>query len=283
MKAVVRGGAHDWSKNRHKPNAQSKLAHSGGQGSLAQPVTILYATKSPLTTGQLLRVLAIETSTAAGSVAALSDGAVLACLRLNSSQRGAQSLAPALSQLLGHAGWKPREVELVAVSVGPGSFTALRVGVTTAKTFAYAVGADVVAVDTLEAIATQALASPGEMVAAAIDAQRGELYAAVYRPLERWKLACVKPAAIVAADKWLAALAPGIVVAGPALDKLTVSDGVRVAPPDTWWPIATTVGQLAVTKSAAGQRDDVWALVPRYLRQSAAEEKAEHGVGEREA
>lgn len=275
MKAVVRGGAHDWCQNRHKPNAQSKLAHSGGQASLAQPVTILYATKSLLTIGQLLRVLALETSTVAGSVAALSGSDVMASLRLNPSQRGAQSLAPALSQLLGQAGWKPRDVELVAVSVGPGSFTALRVGVTTAKTFAYVVGADVIAVDTLEVVAAQVAVAVGETVATAIDAQRGEVYAARYRTGESGNLECVEPAAIVASDKWLAGLASGIVVAGPAIDKLILPDRLRVAPREIWWPTAVTVGQLAVAKHAAGQRDDVWSLVPRYLRRSAAEEKAE--------
>ncbi|HBO44409.1 MAG TPA: tRNA (adenosine(37)-N6)-threonylcarbamoyltransferase complex dimerization subunit type 1 TsaB, partial [Planctomycetaceae bacterium] len=88
-----------------------------------------------------MRVLAIETTERVGTVA-LSEGDRLVVQRsLDAGQRSAQSLAPAVVQTLADAGWKPEDVELVAVTVGPGSFTGLRVGVTTAKTFAYGVGA----------------------------------------------------------------------------------------------------------------------------------------------
>jgi tRNA threonylcarbamoyladenosine biosynthesis protein TsaB len=228
-----------------------------------------------------MHILAIETSSAAGSVGALSDSNVLALLRLNTAQRGARSLAPALAELLRQVGWKPRDVQLIAVSVGPGSFTALRVGVTTAKTFAYAVSAEVIAVDTLEVIANQVAASAGETVAAAIDAQRSDVYAARYRWLAPFELECVAPPAIVAADVWLSQLQRNTIVTGPALDKLAdkLPAEIRVAPFDARHPSAATVGQLAVAKYAAGQRDDLWRLVPRYLRKSAAEEKAAHGGG----
>ena len=79
------------------------------------------------------------------------DANLLAELSLDHTQRSAQSLAPAIEALLTQVGWLPRDVQLVAVSVGPGSFTGLRVGVTTAKVFAYAVGAEVLGIDTLEA------------------------------------------------------------------------------------------------------------------------------------
>jgi tRNA threonylcarbamoyladenosine biosynthesis protein TsaB len=200
----------------------------------------------------------------------------LAELQLNPRQRGAQALAPALAELLRQAGWKPRDVQLVAVSVGPGSFTALRVGVTTAKTFAYAVSAEVLAVPTLEVIAAQADASIGQTIATAIDAQRGDVYAATYRVFAPDQLECVEPAEILAAEKWIAGLTPGTLVSGPALHKLfaRLPGGVRAAPLERWSPSATTVGRLAAVKYAAGLRDDVWRLVPLYLRKSAAEEKA---------
>jgi tRNA threonylcarbamoyladenosine biosynthesis protein TsaB len=228
-----------------------------------------------------LRILAIETSGAAGSVAALShegqsSGNLLAELRLSPSQRGAQALAPALVELLRQAGWKPRDVQLVAVSVGPGSFTALRVGVTTAKTFAYAVSAEVLALDTLEVIAAQVDVSANQLIATAIDAQRGDVYAGGFRRLEPYKLERVQPSGIVAADKWIEGLSADTVASGPALEKLAAKlpAAIRVAPQPLWLPSAETVARLAAIKYAAGQRDDVWALVPHYLRASAAEEKA---------
>ena len=100
-----------------------------------------------------MRILALETTDKTGSVAAIDDDNLLAELMLDHTQRSAQSLAPAMQRLLKQVGWLPADVQLVAVSVGPGSFTGLRVGVTTAKVFAYAVGAEVLGIDTLEAIA----------------------------------------------------------------------------------------------------------------------------------
>jgi tRNA threonylcarbamoyladenosine biosynthesis protein TsaB len=268
---ALRGG---YRKNRHKSNAQSKLASNGGQDSVQNRhshYTLLDAVSS---IGETLRILAIETSSAAGSVAALATDNRLTELRLNPAQRGARSLAPALAELLRQAGWKPREVQLVAVSVGPGSFTALRVGVTTAKTFAYAVSAEVLALDTLEVVAARVDTPAGETISTALDAQRGDVYAASFRRRASHDLERVQPTTVLAADKWIEGLSPGTVVSGPALEKLAarLPATVRVAPQDAWLPSAESVARLAVVKYAAGQRDDVWRLVPHYLRPSAAEE-----------
>lgn len=221
-------------------------------------------------------ILAIETSGVRGSVAALADGNLLAKLELNAAQRGAQALAPAVSELLKLAVWKPRDVGLVAVSTGPGSFTALRVGVTTAKAFAYAVSAEVLGVSTLEVIAAQAAeAAGGGAIAVAIDAQRGDVYSALFRGSAPHELECIEPVAIRAVDEWLANLPPDCHVSGPALDKLgdRLPVGVRIAPREVWRPLAATVGRLASAKHAAGQHTDLWRLVPLYLRKSAAEER----------
>src|SRR5262245_32191202 len=107
------------------------------------------------------RIVAIETSGQHGSVAVLcgeekGEARLVREIVLSDQQRTAQSLAPALNKLLQTAGWEPSTVSLVAVLTGPGSFTGLRIGVTTAKTLAYAWGADVVGINTLEAIAEQA-------------------------------------------------------------------------------------------------------------------------------
>ena len=227
-----------------------------------------------------MRILAIETSGAHGSVAALADCNVLAELQLNPAQRGAQALAPALADVLRQAGWAPSDVELVAVSIGPGSFTALRVGVTTAKTFAYAVAVEVLAVNTLEAIAAQlAEAATSDTIATAIDAQRGDVYAALFRRRARFDVECVEAAAIRPADDWLASLSAETLVGGPALEDLgaRLPSGVRIAPRVSWLPTAATIGQVAAVKYAAGHRDDLWRLSPLYLRKSAAEEKETEG------
>jgi tRNA threonylcarbamoyladenosine biosynthesis protein TsaB len=224
-----------------------------------------------------LRILAIETSGAEGGVAALDDQELLLELPLNPAQRGAQSLAPALASLLQQVGWQPRDVQLVGVTVGPGSFTSLRVGVTTAKTLAYAVSAEILGLGTLEVIAAQADLQAGGLVAAAIDAQRGDVYAALYRRGTAGDQELMQGPAIVAAPDWLAGATRQRLVTGPALDKLAIRlpPEQNIAPQDVWRPTAHTLGRLAAAKYAAGERNDVWSLVPLYLRKSAAEERAE--------
>src|SRR5205807_6782629 len=122
------------------------------------------------------------TSGFAGSVAVLDGSRVLAEAMLNPKRRSAQSLAPAIVELLALRGMKAEQIRLVATTVGPGSFTGLRVGVTTAKTFAYAVGAEVIGVNTLEAIAAQAPPDVNRL-AVALDAQRQQVFAAEFSRL----------------------------------------------------------------------------------------------------
>jgi len=221
-----------------------------------------------------MRVLAIETTERVGSLAAMCDRNLLAQLDLSRQQRTAQSLAPGLRTLLKEVGWQPGDVELVAVTIGPGSFTGLRVGLTTAKTFAYAVGAEILGVDTLQTVAAGA---PGDInaLSVAVDAQRGEVVAGSFQRGQDGWFAPTGKAQLIDADKWLSGLAPGAVVTGPVLRKLSdrVPENLRVLEPQYWLPRAANVARLAARDYAAGRRADLWALVPCYSRRPAAEER----------
>ena len=225
-----------------------------------------------------MRLLAIETTKLAGSVAALENGSLLAEMRLPEEQRAARSLAPGLQGLLEQVGWEPADVELVAVTIGPGSFTGLRVGVTTAKTFAYAVHAEIIGVDTLEAIAA-GVPQPWQTVSAAVDAQRGDVVAGLFRRGPDGWLSPDGPSKLISIRLWLAALEPGTLVAGPVEKLSAASCAAVLADPQLCRPTAANVGRVAARHYAAGQRDDLWTLAPRYFRRSAAEEKweANHG------
>ena len=91
-----------------------------------------------------MRVLALETSERIGSLATLQTNGqqveVVCEATLPADQRAAQSLLPAVRSILHDSGWEPKQLDLVCVTTGPGSFTGLRIGVTAAKTLAYAVG-----------------------------------------------------------------------------------------------------------------------------------------------
>jgi len=127
------------------------------------------------------RILALETTDTAGGVALCEENKIVASARLDPQKRSAQSLAPALRDVLRDAGWKPSDVELVAVAVGPGSFTGLRVGLATAKMFAWHVGAKLAAVDALDAIAEEqrgacaTFEGDGALFSVGMDAQRGDV------------------------------------------------------------------------------------------------------------
>jgi tRNA threonylcarbamoyladenosine biosynthesis protein TsaB len=241
-----------------------------------------------------VNLLALETSGTAGSVAAFHDTVLLAEIELDPLLRSARSLAPALQALLAQVGWSPGEVELVAVATGPGSFTGLRVGVATARAFAYAVGADVLGIGTLDALARAALEhfpdalSHSTHLIAAADALRGQWFAADYEPIAQaapdraphamersiglgWRQSA--PPRICRASEHDTLAVGAILVTANA----TIADRLAKEPsglaPLFVRATAATVGRLAIERAGAGQRDDLWQLVPIYLRASAAEER----------
>jgi tRNA threonylcarbamoyladenosine biosynthesis protein TsaB len=233
--------------------------------------------------------LAFDTSGFSGSVALVDGESVLDERDLVAERRSAQTLAPAIADLLAAQGLQPQQIRLVATTIGPGSFTGLRVGVTTAKAFAYAVGAEVIGISTLEAIACGVPCelwrdkSQPFVIDAVLDAQRGELFVARFRGdsgpgnsdgLPR--LTRSSPDQIMAAEAWLAGLPAGTVVTGPGLKRVEarLPAGVAVVPADRREARASVVGRLAWRDYAAGRRDDLWKLAPVYLRPSYAEEKA---------
>ena len=226
----------------------------------------------------MMRILALESSGTTGSVAALESDKLLCETPLDPSLRSARSLAPAMQRLLAEVGWSPRDVQLVAVTSGPGSFTGLRVGLTTAKAFAYAADAEVLGINTLEVLAEQAPAE-ATVVHAVLDAQRQELFAATFThdPTTLSRRLQAAEARILSIDAWLASLSPGDMVIGPVLARLRsrLPVGIQIAPEPSWTPMAASVGRIACRRYASGERQDVFQLTPLYLRRSAAEEKAD--------
>ena len=227
-------------------------------------------------------ILAFDCSSPAGSVAVLEGPRVLASEKLDPAKRSAQTLAPAVARSLQAAGKEPKGVLLIATTVGPGSFTGLRVGVTLARTLAYALKCDLVGLNTLDVLAAQVTHSElrGEtgIIHAVLDAQRKELFVGRYQVSDS---ANEPPRrlddgdTILPAGSWLKSLVPGDVVTGSGLsrwkDKLPA--GVFVAPENIFEPDAITIGQLALREYNAGRRDNHWTFSPLYIRPSYADEK----------
>lgn len=223
-----------------------------------------------------MRVLAIETVDTSGSLAVLDGERLLRQMPLSTAGRSAQTLIPGMQQLLAEVGWQPREIELVVVATGPGSFTGLRIGVTTAKTLAYAVGCEVMGVNTLEAIAQ---AAPADLwrFSAVVDALRGELFVADFQRVAGGGSSGAESTRVVTREEFLATLDAGSAVTGPALRTLrpALPTGVTIVDEAYWLPTAASIGQVGFRQFAAGDRIGAFELMPVYFRRTAAEEQWE--------
>jgi tRNA threonylcarbamoyl adenosine modification protein YeaZ len=128
------------------------------------------------------RILAIETTGRAGSVCVASGETVLGREELASDARHASGLHTAVDRLVRGQGWRPDALDEVYVSAGPGSFTGARIGITVARTLAWATGARIVRVPTVDALAHNALEAvpPPEYVAVVLDAKRSQIFTALF-------------------------------------------------------------------------------------------------------
>jgi tRNA threonylcarbamoyladenosine biosynthesis protein TsaB len=226
-----------------------------------------------------VRVLALETSGRLGSIALLrAEGGAATVLderKLPPDQRAARSLLPCIEQALREQSWRPSDLELICVTVGPGSFTGLRIGVVAAKTLAYATGAKLVGVHTLAAMAENA---PGteRRLWTVLDAQRQELFVATFDSKRAIVEQATPSTEIVGVEAWLARLQSGDAVSGPPLAKCRdrVPAGVVVVDEALWLPSAAATGRLGIRMYARGASVAPLELVPDYYRKSAAEEKS---------
>jgi tRNA threonylcarbamoyladenosine biosynthesis protein TsaB len=219
-----------------------------------------------------MMLLAIETSGTQGSIA-IFEGTKLVFERIlsTSGARHAQTLPAEVADAIVANNLQPADIRSVAVSIGPGSFTGLRVGLTFAKTFAWLNNASLVAVDTLRAIAQQAPPEI-ELVTAVIDAQRKEYFAASYRWNSELHLRCAIDEVHVATLNELETNNP---ILGPGCQQLlsAAPDRSGVLDKALWQPHATSVGVIGLHLLGTQQFADPDSLQPVYIRLSYAEEK----------
>jgi tRNA threonylcarbamoyladenosine biosynthesis protein TsaB len=217
-----------------------------------------------------VRLLAVETSTLAGGVALLDDERVVGEYVLDVRATHSERLMPAIDRILADAGWKPGDLGALAVAVGPGSFTGLRIGLAAVKGLSLALGIPVAAVPTLDAMA-EALPFAALPVCPVIDARKGEVYCCQYRwdgrrMRREWEYLALAPAALAAR------LAEPTILIGDGA-RAVLGPHVRLAPPGRRLPSPATVGQLGALRLAAGQTVAAADLAPIYLRPSEAELK----------
>jgi tRNA threonylcarbamoyladenosine biosynthesis protein TsaB len=227
------------------------------------------------------RFLLLETSNQPGVVAVAAGERLLGVRRLDEARRHARDLAPAVAQLLAGQGWKPRDVDAVVVSRGPGSYTGLRVGVMSAKTFAYVTGCRLLTLETFAVIAAQAPADVARLTVLA-DAQQDKVYVQAF---ERTGMEMMAQGAlrIEPFGQWAQEQTDLFWVSGPGLRKWREHLPAALRPVDVslWDPQPESLLRLGLTRFRKGQRDDVWLAEPLYLRPSSAENQWEQRRADR--
>lgn len=223
-----------------------------------------------------MRILAFDTATWTCSVALVRDGLVLAERSERTGASHAGTLPRLVDAVLRMASERLEGGDAVAVSIGPGSFTGLRIGLSFAKGLGFAAGLRLVGVPTLDALALAAPPWEGRLCAA-LDARKQEIYAAVYEQIGGRVVRLGVPRALGAAQLAAETGAPCAVI-GDAVEaygdvfRRVLGVGVRLLPSDRYPPRAAAMARLAAARLArepAG--DDPVTLVPAYLRPPEAE------------
>ena len=208
--------------------------------------------------------LIIDTSGKRGLVAIADGERVLREKPLDASRQHARDLAGVIIELTGFVGKKVREITGVIVSVGPGSYTGLRVGIISAKTLAYATGCRLIAVPTFHAIA-HAVRERGTIEVIA-DAQQGKVYS------QRFDVATMGELTVRPFDEWAKSLDSETWITGPGIAHFEKSM------PASAKCVEVELRNVSVTSLYEVGRTlpdaDLWTVEPLYLRVSSAEEKA---------
>jgi tRNA threonylcarbamoyladenosine biosynthesis protein TsaB len=214
-------------------------------------------------------ILSIDTSTRGCSVALHQNGEALLSYELNTDRSSSSMLTTLMHSAVEHAGFTLNDLDALAVAKGPGSYTGLRVGVSTAKGLCYALDKPLIAINTLEAMAAQlqALYTEEVLLCPMIDARRMEVYCAVYDQ----KLTAVQPtqALIIQPDSFIELLQNHPVVffgdgAAKCKPVLGSHPNARFVS-DLIEPSARTIGQLA-TEAFKLEFEDVATFEPYYLK-----------------
>ncbi|MBQ2939335.1 MAG: tRNA (adenosine(37)-N6)-threonylcarbamoyltransferase complex dimerization subunit type 1 TsaB [Clostridia bacterium] len=224
-----------------------------------------------------MNVLAVETTATAASCCVLADGRVVGRSAVNAGLTHSRTLLPMCEQLLANCGYTMAQIDLLAVAVGPGSFTGVRIGVAAVKGLALPDNKPCVGVSTLAAMARMwEGVSASALLCPVMDARCGQVYTALFR-LENGVLTRLTPDEAITIDQLRERIAdePQVVLMGDgtAVCQKAFADLPQVvaAPPALRMQDAVGVALEAAAHAADGETVDAAALQPVYLRVPQAE------------
>ncbi len=228
-----------------------------------------------------MNVLALETATSVCGAAIVENGYVVVEHFIEARQIHSQRIMGLIDEVFHAAQCEVRDIDGIAVSIGPGSFTGLRIGLSTAKGLSFALGKPIAAVHTLEAIALNVVRAThvpdGTTIFSLIDARRDEVYAAAYRVTENNLHETIPPCAVtVAALFTMMGSEQQMYLAGEGAEKIyqyitmTHPDQVQrfiVPPRNRRLCSAAAVGILGEQQLLRGSNADVASLEPLYVKE----------------
>lgn len=231
-------------------------------------------------------LLALETSTTTGSVALVEappqeDGSyggekILAEYTVNLPGTHSERLMPAIDRLLKEASLSIGNIQGIALAWGPGSFTGLRIGISTVKGLAYALRVPVVGVPTLDALAQNIRFAPS-LICPVLDARKKEVYAALFRGDGEGNLQKISEDWVLSPEKLCSRIVEKTVFLGSGIEvygetfKKNLGSRALFAPPELSLPRAVHVARLGLPKFQAGRTLDLFSFTPVYVRRSEAE------------
>jgi tRNA threonylcarbamoyladenosine biosynthesis protein TsaB len=230
-----------------------------------------------------MKVLALDTSTQSGSVAVSEDDVLLAEVAVTSVQTHAKRLMPAIEATLELAGLTIADCDGFAVTTGPGSFTGLRIGISTIKGLGFATKKPVTGVSTLEALVYQFTSFP-YLMCPLLDARKGQIYTALYECTGHMTWQRVIEDSAAEPRQWLEQIhqlclfvGDGALVYGEMIRE-ALGDLALFAPPYMNRVRASVVAYIGLKQILDGKIADIGSLVPHYIRKSDAETKLKKGA-----
>lgn len=224
-----------------------------------------------------MKILALDSSAVVGSVALCEDTRMVAHYTLNTGNTHSQTLLPMIESALKSAEWEIDDLDLLAVSQGPGSFTGVRIGIATVKGLAFGKNIPCAGVSTLEALAYNLRYFNG-ILCPVMNARRAQVYNALFacRDGVMTRLCPDRAISIAELDEELAGMEQPIYLVGDGYDitlrGLTKAE-VMPVPDELRYQSGYSVALCALAAYERGQAVDDATLAPVYLRPSQAERK----------
>ena len=225
-----------------------------------------------------MKVVGIETSGLIGNIAVCDGNTVVGKKTYGKNLSHGKEIVSSLESIFNEIKWEPNDIDLIAVSIGPGSYTGLRIGVTCAKTLAYGLEKPVIDVPTLDVLAENVKDNNAKIICPVIDAKRKSVYACIY---ERSSNENRKTTdfLIISPDSLIDILPESTLIFGDGIapyreiftqKNLTIVEDEKLCIAD-----AADVARLGLERYEQGIRCEINALAPLYLRKSEAEERLE--------